>query len=662
VLCAAVAFACQSHAPGLPTQAPSIKPEAPEVQSRPPVNVDDVADEVALLLAGRAPTSEERALGSKLSLTDSAANEQYVDALLATDAFVKEVGPRLVLGRRLLQISGFVLPRNWVLLNDKQGNETVYYLRWAQKCSAKDAVRVTPWWTPDKPVLICPTSYRPAMFESARTKHHCDAIGPVSDSETDCGCGPNLVRCLPDFAMWEKVEAAMAAESKATVAHLLAERAPIQSIYTTNPTARTRYAELIYRRWLVEDQKLKAIPGLDELQTWSTDAPRWVERPEAVPGQHAGILTDPNTAFCVTGLRALMRTLIDTMWCTGEDSSNVETSVVLSLGREIRGADGTSAGAGWQLLASREVCTNCHARMDYASRAWLGFPDVRFATHFISHQQLSGTGKDVMGPLYSDNIDDQRGEMPLNPLGFAKQVMAQPEFSACMTKKVVGHVFADSGTPEDTQAIGGQFASTGRLQDMLRVAALRFIQRKLAAADRHGDVASTNLQTLVTSRCQDCHDFYKSGEPDRNHLQSMLEMVYLERMPKKGGLPRTERNAMIHALSVKLDRPASAFLEDGYRGLAVHRPDLMSKVIASSVAANEPGEKGASNPNKQRQIENVIDPARLEYTPSTAMEVSLAAVKACEKREGPNATAQTISACAREVVRKRSAIRPTTEH
>jgi hypothetical protein len=612
-------------------------------------------EELTLLLNDRAPTAQERTLGAQLVANDPKKAEALVDALLADDAFIKTVGPRIIVGPRLLGLSPYVQPTNWVLLSDTQGGEPVYHLKWAPKCAAREAVRVAAWWNPAKPVLICASSYRPERFTSPRSGKACDAFGPVVDADSDCGCGPNLVRCLPDERMWGAVTTALTSETRATIAHLLAENAPIQSVFTTNATARTRYAELIYRRWVVEDKKLSAIPNLDELQTWSLDQPRWAERAEAVPGQHAGILTDPNTAFNSNGLRALMRVLQDVMWCVGEDSSSVDTAVVLTLGKEIRGADGTSAGSGWEKLAARRVCTNCHARLDYSARAWLGYPDQRVALHFVSSKQLSAKAGGT-GPMYVDNIDDKRGEMRLDPLGFAKSVMAQPEFAACMTKKVVTHVFADTATEDDDRAVEAQFAASGRLRDMVRVAALRYLQRRLAPASRPAAAASVALQQLVTSTCNDCHDFYKKQPPDQRELASMLEMVYLARMPKKGELASASRLELIRGLGAKLGRPSTTFLEDGFRSYSVHRPELMMSVIGESAA---PAADKTKPRSKLRSIENGIDPTKLEYTPAFALELSVAAVQACEASEGASATAKQLAACAKRALDKRTGIRST---
>jgi hypothetical protein len=651
--------ACQGSSATKPASRPEPTP-SPRVEQPPPLDVE----ELTLLLAGRAPTDEERAVGSKLSANSPETIERFVDSLLKDDGFNKDVGPRLIVGPKMLGTSAFALATNWVLHSYKQDTATVFYLRWKQKCTVNQAVKVKAWWSPDSPVLICPSSYLPERFENARKgiPKACDAVGPVADGLTDCGCGPNLVRCLPDDAMWKKVTAALTSETKLTLAHLLAEDAPIQAMFTTNATARTRYAELIYRRWLVEDKKLDAIPGLDELQSWSVDQPRWAERPEVVPGQHAGILTDPSIAFGSNGLRALMRLLLDTMWCSGEDSSHVDPQVVLTLGKEVRGSDGAGPGSGWEKLAAREVCTNCHARLDYSARAWMGFPDPRVGTHFMSRKQLFSKQRDASGPIYVDNIDDKRGEMPLNPLGFAKAAMAQPEFGACMTKKVVNHMFADTGTEEDARAVQAQFDGSGRLRDMMRVAAIRFIQRRLVAApheNRTAAAGSANVKTLVTSLCQDCHDFYEKREPDQKELQTMLEMVYLQRMPKKRELSTAERNALIRALNGQLGRPSSKFFEDEFRAFSVHRPELITSMFANSTKSVEPADK-TKKPIKLREVENTIDPAELEYTPSIALSLAVAAVKACEKSEGADASATKLAECAQRVSSKRTPIRSTS--
>src|SRR5690606_37541264 len=119
----------------------------------------------------------------------------------------------------------------------------------------------------------------------------------------------------------------------------------------------------------------------------------------------------------------------------------------------------------WKQLAHTELCTDCHARLDYGSRFFSGYPDSRASTHYNPALQGAATG-----PLYGRDIRDLRGEAPLTPLGFAKLATEQPDFGGCMTNHFVNYVLGGRATGDDLRAIEAAVAQTRTFKGAMKAA------------------------------------------------------------------------------------------------------------------------------------------------------------------------------------------------
>lgn len=524
---------------------------APTPANKEPAVPSKLLQDLSLLANAReadAATIEQwqtRIAAGKASIAD------YVDALLQQPEFARQVGAGLVVrfeSEADTQRAGLELKTDL----KTPGGEVIYYR--ATACAPRDAVKVKPWWAPSQEVWICKDDYRPDVFVDANDMacsgnnvHTMIRLGQVN--RTRCGCGPSLIRCFPPGKL-DELANSMADEVIRTAAYAIDHELPVSSIFTSRESFRDRNVEFLYQRARVESREIAELPDLSQ---WPADG-QWATRPEAIPGEQAGIITSPTLLLIDEGIRQLTRDTFDLMWCVEPSSAFVDSNTVLGLHTpDLR------AGGGWKELAGRPICNDCHARMDYGMQFFTGYPDNRTATHFDAKRQRTG-----MGELYGNGIRDFRGTAPLNPNAFVSWVASQPEFSSCMVQNVVSHVFAGSATPEEKHELGEIFARSGRLRPVMRQALLQYAKRFTAtptplpeltahAAAPGGAVRlSPAGRELVELNCTGCHqndeDFLKE-ELDPTFARRMLTFTAFRVMPKgKAQMSPADRERLVREL------------------------------------------------------------------------------------------------------------------
>src|SRR5262249_53059952 len=158
---------------------------------------------------------------------------------------------------------------------------------------------------------------------------------------------------------------------------------------------------------------------------------KWARRVELAPGQHAGLATTTQFIGYAADARSRVSLINDKMWCVPSDSAGSTAAAVLAIpSRDLQIRPGVSdtVAPDWAYLPRREICTNCHARLDFGVRFFNGYPDGRGASiYFVPELQLTGVGE-----LYHHDIKDPRGKAALNPHSFAELAVKQPEFASCM--------------------------------------------------------------------------------------------------------------------------------------------------------------------------------------------------------------------------------------
>lgn len=603
----------------------------------PPAATVDLVQDLSLLANGR-PLAQGEAVDLARGLEDgSQPLDAVIDRLLQDPSLGDTVAKGILLGPQSTKARHPVSEHSVLRAFEGPSGDPIYYL--AARCSLGEAVSVSPWWAPSTQVSVCPSAYQPDTMGDAEGRT-CGATTLAPEGGEGCGCGPRLIFCARDAEMAGDMRASAQAEVDDTLALVINEDLPIEQLFLINETVRDRNAELLYRRARIAAGEPDTLVGMEGF----TAERRLAPRSEQVPGQQAGILTAPSVVYGSDALRGVLRNYYDYLWCAGASSSRVTTAAVLGLAVvDLREGDG------WRQLAGMEVCTDCHARLDYGMQFFSGYPSSTRGIDFRPKAVQPGTG-----PLYVQNIDDYRGDGPLTPQGFAQLALQQPEFGECVTRKVVDAVFSGSSSPDDVDAVYSTFTETHSFRSMMATALHRFAVGSLSGAladpaeapslpEPHTRVEDSAIPlpdaliTAVDNHCAHCHDgadAFDLGESGygRATLLTMLEQVAFRQMPPTAeGLAPEERRRFVEALVAELwaapaDREAAlSFYEGGLRAHPVH--EFRSSLETAGLRAG--GEAGP----RYRSVESAV-PKRLQrYTPGFAAATGLAALQVC-KEEG----------------------------
>ena len=569
------------------------------------------------------------------------------DGRLDLDTFIEQLLDAHRLGRKakdvILTPAGVVkdgqpVPRRTLKTFEEDG-ETIYTV--GSQCTLDDVEEVRPWWSRKKAVKVCAHAHRPEV-RTSEDGRMCGASTMLPGAEEGCGCGPRLMWCVRDEDQRKAMLGSLRAEVDETVAYVVNKDLPLEQLFLMNATVRNRHVETIYRRSAVA---AGADPKLLDARGFTSDN-RLAPRDELVEGQHAGILTSAGLIFSSDALRGVMREYYGHIWCARTSSSGVTTERVLGLDVvDLR------VGDGWQQLAAMDICTDCHARLDYGMQFFAGYPSSTMGVDFRPDKALPGTG-----PLYGAHIGDDRGSDLLTPQGFARIALSQPEFGECMAEKVVGHVLGDSATPDDRDAVLLAFEDEHTYKAMMRVALHRFADHARAApmdgstperAPRPGlqddgdevipedaVALSADLVRAVDNHCAHCHDGIDQVDLTGSHLTRpmvglMLEKVAFGAMPiGPSEFADTDRKAFVeaavHSLWTAPDARAEAlaFFEDGRLAHPAHGFHAAKSAVVSA--------SGGSPERPVRSLQISVAPKDRFYTPGLAAISGMVGLDACK--------------------------------
>jgi hypothetical protein len=133
-------------------------------------------------------------------------------------------------------------------------------------------------------------------------------------------------------------------------------------------------------------------------------------------------------------------------------------------------------------LASAPGCKNCHARLEYGSRAFAGWENAWFGQHYDPALAVGVTDT----RFYVRDHTDLRATGPATPAWLGQTVAAQPEFARCIASKVGAFVYEGYPVPLGVQrALITRFRRSGRLEPLLEdaVVARAFGEAALGRAD-----------------------------------------------------------------------------------------------------------------------------------------------------------------------------------
>lgn len=536
--------------------------------------------------------------------------------------------------------SGQPVPRATLRTVQVEG-KGVYTL--GRTCTLEDSVKVRPWWRTKGTVRVCNHAYRPDVLVSEDGRM-CGASTMLPGGAEGCGCGPRLMWCVRNDKQRTAMLASLRAEVDDTVAFVVNHDLPLEQLFLMNATVRDRYVETIYRRSAVAAGADPDI--LDARDHPST--PTLLPRDDLIEGQHAGILTAAGLIFTSDALRGVMRDYYSHLWCARTSSSGVTTERVMNLGVvDLR------VGDGWQQLAAMDICTDCHARLDYGMQFFAGYPSSTMGIDFRPDQALDGAG-----PLYSKHIGDQRGVDALTPQGFARLALTQPEFGECMAEKVVGHVLGDRATPDDRDAVLLAFEDEHTYKAMMRIALQRFaahattpagatdsdpVRPPRAGLADHADDSGVvedgvalpmELVRSVDNHCAHCHDGIDLVDLTGTHLPAstvnfMLEQVAFGSMPLgPSEFTVHDRDAFVEAAITTLwpepaaQEEARAFFASGQMAHATHRFRAATNTVATRAEV--------SKIKYMRGLQTTVEPRDRSFTPGMATSIGLVALEACK--------------------------------
>ena len=594
---------------------------------------------LAMLASGREPAPAEVADAERRVAAGQLSIAQYVDALVGRESFAREVAPLAVL-RHLISQNSLNTPMPYVLQHTAT-EPAVYYLD--DPCPADQAVRVHPWWKLDDEILVCPGAYHPEVWSTRTPKgQELACLSGVTGNlphNGGCGCGPNLFRCYHSGEQRAAAAESIRRELSRSVAYVAEHDLPATTVFTSNETFRDRNAEQVRRAGIIEQRRdLHPEALLRELAAWPADG-AWAPREEQAHGHQAGILTSPQITFNMPDRRQRMAVIYDVVWCVEADSVGATPETLLA----IQGGDLELKSAGWQELAARPICTNCHARLDYGMQFFYGYPHGSFQPFFIPELQQRGRGR-----LYARNIDDPRGDGELNPHGFAELALAQPEYKHCMARDFAEYALGNLVSPGQISEVEAQIRPATTLRDLMRASLLALVrawpdrtrlpapQTPPAAPPAPDGVAVTPaLNKLLDDHCLDCHtaDPKHPEVPDlqtprlsRSMVARMLQETAFGRMPKDHPLDAAVRERFVDAFVAATWTGASsaaarAFYLGRMTGVANLRPEVIFSLIHQRT--------GAQHAPVWRMMENGVRSDHQQLTPGLIGIAGLAAIEQC---------------------------------
>lgn len=593
--------------------------------------------------------------------------DQYIDNLLSTQQFSRDLMSSLLFGMYVNVRNYYAIPSGFTLKHTDAATP-IYYLR--HPCKPSQAVSVHPWWNLSSEVKVCPLAYKPQKWDllPGESAYHskmpltCDGqVGsPEKELKPICGCGPNLIRCMRDFNMYLDFEHSIVDEVKDTVRYVVENDLPLETLFSGDYTFRDRNAELLYRRRKIGALHLANVPAvLKGIDKWPKQG-KWAPLKPFAKGQYAGLLTASQILHFEPDMRQRERLYFEVLWCQGRNSFGATTKKIFQIFDHAKSANLDFVHDTWKRIAHTPICMNCHARMDYGFQFFLGYPDSRAGTHYMP--ALATPNK--TGPLFDQDIHDQRGTAKLTPASFAKLATQQPEFHECMTKHIVSYVLGDDATPQDYAAVQTVIETKHAARPAMKVALKRYVD---LWKHRHPDTTATEGLSKVASVapakapkgevaigpalhaqlkhfCLGCHDgpkFINSsvsfGRPFDFHGKYLPRelVVRMTDHTAYGMMPRAPTtmnpaqrrhivDLMIASLwkSKKARREAARYYLGQMRGLPAQQIDNALGVIAAV--------SGGKTETGWGLLERSIYMDQASYTPGYAATTALQALYACK--------------------------------
>lgn len=635
---ALLAAGCTKQAPPEPAPAP-----APAAAAAKAPSIEGLVDDLSMLAIGRTLDEPKRAETIAALRDHEQTIDQYIDTLVHDPRFANVVVPHVLFGE--IDLGPVTYTAMTPLRSEEVDGKKVYFYR--DSCKPADTVEVAPWWDPKTKVPICKADYMPDGF---MTKDGYSCSGMMGRWKDECGCGKSLINCTRDRALNGELFESLYRESTGIISHVVEHDEPFREIFTTKYSLRDRNAEYMRLRKELYVGKIKSLP---DLSSWPAEG-KWSPRPELFPGEHAGIITTDQYLYMSDGPRDRMRLVLARAWCTSIGSFGVTSDLF----RKLVGAhaDVRSTGEGWQTLAADPACSQCHARMDYGMQFLTAYPAFgKSVTPILAQSQYKKSG-----PMYMRDIDDKRGEGPLNAETLGKLLVEQPEFSDCMVKRVQDHVLGANATPAQHDELAKTFAEDGKMRPLFERALRQYADHAMKAAEAPppavaakptaatapatGDQVTVPapLAASIVEHCGDCHEdgdhaflaeFSTKHTLPRALLIESTNMISAGLMPEDSELQHADKVAMLENL-ITLLAPneewathARGYWLDGWRGSRTHNFAAVKQRVAVDTGYQLPSAGAAASDD--RGVEELLEGPTMTVTPTYITRIGQLALKAC---------------------------------
>jgi hypothetical protein len=372
-------------------------------------------------------------------------------ALLGSDGFYDTVLPQLFRGFH--RNGGEFASAPMALKQTQKHNRLVYHL--GDACEPAEMVEVAPWWDLKHPVWVCRDSYRPEVAYDARHGFYCESASPPDNLRT-CGCGPYLFHCAKDADQKKKIRAAHAEQLTRTFQWVIQRRQPFSTVLTAPFSVRSSYAELLYARYrYYQTGAFQMDPAVD-----GPAAPRPHD-----PAFAAGVLGIPAYTYLDPSPRHTLFVLLEDFLCHELRSTNVEAVHMFEVSHA-----GNGRIQDHSELALKTGCRNCHATLEHGLKALWPLGGRQYAYRPLPERVRPATTR-----FYLRDHTDLRGEGPATLSWLGATLAAQPEFRACMVKKVEQLIYGGHAPPAEVHRRLAE--SFGRTQDMWSLFEEAFVAR-----------------------------------------------------------------------------------------------------------------------------------------------------------------------------------------
>jgi hypothetical protein len=308
----------------------------------------------------------------------------------------------------------------------------VYFLPVDGPCAIADTVDVHPWWDLSSTVSVCKRSYRPEIKydDAGGSRQYCEATFVTHlNPRTTCRCGEMLLNCARDAQQREALTDAMRDEVVRTIQYVVQGHRPFADALTMQSSVRGDLGDFIYARYRYFKTGTFEYPRPDPAKP-PTLRPR-------DPEFTGGILTSPMFLFFDPSRRLFVSMVWNDLLCIPHISTAVHASDMFNLG------DARLRTREHIALAEMNGCRDCHARIENAVRAFLGFSVSSNGLRPSSQGPFAGTMQ-----FYVADWRDLRGSGPATPEWVGRTIGSQPELTGCMVRKVEELIYGGYPVPE----------------------------------------------------------------------------------------------------------------------------------------------------------------------------------------------------------------------